>query len=138
LEALALCHLGRTDEARSVLRDLAIVTLRDNFPLVGNDCVLALALITEKEGDLAAAARLMELVIADPRLRAQPTYFFAGRKIADMETRLRQSGVDPGPTVADFATRVNDIIEGGRVDFAAAERSHAALVEFAETGTVSV
>ncbi|MDX6629442.1 MAG: hypothetical protein QOH00_1688, partial [Gaiellales bacterium] len=110
-EAMALAQLGRFDDARAVLRDVAAATLRDHYPLMGTDCVIALGYIALRQGDLVGGAMLIELAIRDGRFRCQPLYFFVGRILHEL--RIRSEGVDlqtPLPTVHEYIDKIRRIM----------------------------
>ena len=101
LRCMALAHLGRSDEARTVLAKVAAAVVRDHFPAVAHDCLTALAYITSCEGNRGEAARLLQPVALDGQLRMFPMYFFVARFISTLT--VQPDGQGPAlPTVQAF------------------------------------
>jgi predicted ATPase/class 3 adenylate cyclase len=113
LESMALGHLGRFTDARAVLSDLAAATLRDHYPLVATDCVIALGYIALREGDVVGGAELIALAAQDGRFRCQPMYFFLGRILFDLHADgTAQELESPVPTIAEFIAHVTWVVAG--------------------------
>jgi predicted ATPase len=84
LHAMALAHVGQHRDARALLRRVSATALSDHFPMVTHDCLTALAYIAHREGDQREAARLLEPVVSDARLRMYPMYFFVARLLEEL------------------------------------------------------
>jgi hypothetical protein len=113
LEAMSLGHLGRFDEARAELLDVTREALRDRYPVYINDCLFALAYITFKEGDVVGAARLLEPVLVDGRVRIGPLYAFVARFLTELHTALGDTTVDPPlPRLDEYLALIPRVISG--------------------------
>jgi hypothetical protein len=92
LHVLALAHVGRFDQARGLLREVSTTVLSENYPVMTNDCVVALAYIASREGDQREAARLLAPVVTDARFTMYPMYFFVGQFQANLIGQLAGDG----------------------------------------------
>jgi predicted ATPase/class 3 adenylate cyclase len=92
LHVMALAHVGQHQDARALLRQISTTALRDHFPMVTHDCLTALAYIADREGNKSEAARLLEPVVSDTRLRMYPMYFFVARLLDDFIEELAGDG----------------------------------------------
>jgi predicted ATPase/class 3 adenylate cyclase len=126
LHAMALGHTSRRQEARAVLRQVSEASLRDHYPVVAHDCLAALAYLASRDGDWLEAARLLEPVVSDARIRMFPMYFFVARLLADITRQL--DGADaPLPSVTAFYEHA---ISGIPADPEAAARIERELTRF--------
>ena len=132
LEVLALAHLGRFDDARAQLLDVTRTALRDRLPLYPNDCLVALAYITSREGGAVRAAALLEPVLSEGRMRMAATYPFVYWFLDELLGALSSVGVDTQlPSLAEATAHVMAINTGARtVDPAATHRIVEKLLEF--------
>jgi predicted ATPase/class 3 adenylate cyclase len=92
LHVLALAHVGRYDQARALLREVSTTVLSENYPVMTNDCAVALAYIASREGDQGEAARLLAPVVTDARFTMYPMYFFVGQFHANLIGHLEGDG----------------------------------------------
>jgi hypothetical protein len=106
LHVLALAHVGRYGQARTLLREVSTTVLSENYPVMSNDCAVALAYIASREGDQGEAARLLAPVVTDARFTMYPMYFFVGRFQANLTEQL--AGDESAlPNVESFLERAN-------------------------------
>jgi hypothetical protein len=92
LHVLALAHVGRYQQARALLREVSTTVLSENYPVMTNDCAVALAYSTSCEGDQSEAARLLAPVVTDARFTMYPMYFFVGRFQSNLIEQLAGDG----------------------------------------------
>ena len=119
LEVLALAHLGRFDDARTRLLDVTRTALRTRHPLFANDCLVALAYITSRQGDAARAASLLEPVLSEGRMRMVATYPFVFWFLGELHAALSGVEVDPPlPSVAEATAHVMAINTGAATQIA--------------------
>ncbi|MEY2435126.1 MAG: hypothetical protein QOC92_4851 [Acidimicrobiaceae bacterium] len=132
VESMALAHLGRFSEARALLADATRGVLRDRYPIVAHDCLVALAYITFREGDPIRAATLLEPVLTDGRVRHYLVYFFVARFLTELQAEVTGADLDPPLPSLEFFTAKGRGILAGEVepDASATERIERALVEF--------
>ena len=96
LHVLALAHVGHYDQARGLLREVSTTVLSENYPVMTNDCVVALAYIASREGNQDEAARLLAPVLTDARFTMYPMYFFVSQFHTDLIGRVDgEEGVLP-------------------------------------------
>jgi hypothetical protein len=130
LRSMGLAHIGRHQEARALLRETSETVLRDQFPFVANDCLVALAYIANREGDHPEAARLLEPVLADARLRMFPMYFFVGRLLNDLIEILAGTEAEP----ASVEVFLSYATTGTQADTETATRIDRELSQFVLSG----
>jgi hypothetical protein len=106
LHVLALAHTGRFDHARMLLRDVCTTVLSENYPVMPNDCAVALAYIASREGDRREAARRLTPVVTDALFTMYPMYFFVGQFLA----KLAEQPADDGPVVPSVMTYFENAI----------------------------
>lgn len=92
LEAMALALTDEVNEARSRLEDFTTMVLRERYPLFQIDCLAAWAWFAFCEGDLDEAARRLEPVLADGRVRTNGMQAFAGRLAANLNAAFEARG----------------------------------------------
>jgi hypothetical protein len=126
LHVMSLAHIGRHKQARSLLRQVSTRVLSDNFPVVAHDCLIALAYIVCREGNQGEAARLLEPVLSDTRLRMFPMYFFVARFLGN----LRQRRTNEGPALPTEEAFFNQATAGVAPDSDAASRIEHELTRF--------
>jgi hypothetical protein len=119
LHVLALAHVGRYDQARTLLREVSTTVLSENYPVMSNDCAVALAYIASREGDHREAARLLAPVVTDARFTMFPMYFFVGSFLAHLIDQVAVGG-SALPSVNAFMERASagtpDLDSKGRID----------------------
>jgi predicted ATPase/class 3 adenylate cyclase len=113
LEAVVHARSGRFEAARGALLPITRATLRDRFPLVGFDCLIAFAYIAFREGDATRAALLLEPVTADGRARMLPMGAFGLWLLSELNARLADQGIEsPLPDRQLALTRTQQLMTG--------------------------
>ena len=106
LHVLALGHVGRYNQARALLREVSMTVLSEDYPVMPNDCTVALAYIAYRERDQREAARLLAPVVTLAGFTMYPMYFFVGRFLANLIEQFEIDG--PAlPSVEAFFERAN-------------------------------
>jgi hypothetical protein len=132
LEAMALADLGRFDEAQLLLVETARYMLRDRYPVVLHDCIVALAYMTYRRGEVAGALDLLAPAVRDSRFRLVTMYPFVFRFIKEIHAAAHAAGLATDlPSAADFlATAGRIMAEGWLPDPAFGEEIEARLAAF--------
>ncbi len=113
IEAVALADLGRFDEARTVLERISRAAIRDNYPLLDNDCLAAFAYLAYRRGQHREAERLLDPVVRVAIPRMAPFGAFVGRFLATLRRELIEAnGETTLLRTRDFATRSFAIFSG--------------------------
>lgn len=132
VEAMALADLGRFDEARLVLVPTIRTVLRDRYPILAHDFLVALSYVAFREGNLEGAASQLDPVLRDGRLRRAPLYAFTFRYLEELRAALVGADIESSlPNGREFQARLGRVLaEGEAPDPATAAEIEAKLAEF--------
>jgi predicted ATPase/class 3 adenylate cyclase len=132
LEAIALADLGRFDEAHLLLVETARYLLRDRYPIMLHDCIVAVAYMTFRRGAFAESLDLLAPAVRDTRLRLAPMYPFVFRFIEEVRAVAHVAGIATDlPSGAEFLAVAGRIMVEGRLpDPAFGEEIEAKLAAF--------